>query len=456
MRLKIFIPIILILIIGALCVGGIVLGQSGTGPMADLLSEGNTEVETSDVIEASEPGEPTPIATPVLHLIEVVVAKTDIPVGEEFRLELLDVELRPETNVALMGQYTIADKREIVGQFASINISEGQEILKPMVAYRPEEVADFGSDVALYLNQGMVAVAFPINKFSGVAYALRPGDLVDALMTMRFIEVDQEFRTALPNLVSRVFEPDLLAGRTFLFQDPTDPSSIVGRLEHITLINQTPEIVPANPFAIPADDGAIDVPRAISRRATQLTLQQAEVIWVGTWRGPLDEQGEEEDILAIAESESESFDLSFGSDDGDEGGEASDGGGEGGEDGASGEASDGGGEDVVNGESDGRTSVTPDSEATPLPVRLESTPDVVILSMFPQDALMLKWAMDRGIDIDLVLRAQGDFSVFTTVSVSLPQIVDHSGWIMTEGSTLDLSPHPEDVLPPSLKPVTIP
>ena len=438
MRLKIFIPIILILIIGALCIGGIVLGQSGTGPLADLLSDSNAEVETTVVTEASEPGEPTPTATPMLHLIEVVVAKTDIPVGEEFRLDLLDVELRPETNVALMGQYTIADKREIAGQFARVSISEGQEILKPMIAYRPEEVADFGSDVALYLNQGMVAVAFPINKFSGAAYALRPGDLVDALMTMRFIEVDQEFRTALPNLVSRVFEPDLLAGRTFLFQDPTDPSSVVGRLEHITLINQTPEIIPANPFAIPADDGAVDVPRAISRRATQLTLQQAEVIWVGTWRGPLDEQGEDEDLLATAENESESLDLSFSSDDGE------------GESGETNEVGDSGAS------SESGSVVVADSEATPLPVRLESTPDVVILSMFPQDALMLKWAMDRGIDIDLVLRAQGDLSVFTTVSVSLPQIVDHSGWILTEGSTLDLSPHPEDVLPPSLKPVTIP
>ena len=447
MRLKIFIPIILILIIGALCVGGVVLGQSGTGPLAGLLSDSNAVVEAPAAIEASEPGMPAPTATPILHLVEVVVAKADIPVGEEIRLDLLEVELRPETNVALMGQYTISDKREIEGQFARINISEGQEILKPMIAYRPEEVASFGSDVALYLNQGTVAVAFPINKFSGAAYALRPGDLVDALMTMRFIEVDQEFRTALPNLVSRVFEPDLLAGRTFLFQDPTDPSSIVGRLEHITLINQTPEIVPANPFAIPADDGAIDVPRAISRRATQLTVQQAEVIWVGTWRGPLDEQGEEDIVAAVGE-ESTNFDIGFSSgEDSGSSGEAS-GSSEGGEGGESGSA-----DASSGGES---ASVVADSEATPLPVRFESTPDVVILSMFPQDALMLKWAMDRGIDIDLVLRAQGDLSVFTTVSVSLPQIVDHSGWILTEGSTLDLSPHPEDVLPPSLKPVTIP
>jgi len=431
MRLKIFIPIIIILIIGAVCVGFVVLGQSGTGPAASLLSGNTNNADSSADLPASEPGVPTPTATPVLHLIEVVVAKTDIPVGEELRPDLLEVELRPETNVALMGQYTISDEQDVIGQFSRINISKGQAILKPMIAYRPEEVASFGSDLALYLNQGTVAVAFPINKFSGAAYALRPGDMVDALMTMQFIEVDSEFRTALPNLVSRVFEPDLLAGRTFLFQDPTDPSSIVGRLEHITLVGQTAEIVPANPFAIPADDGAVDVPRAISRRATQLTLQQAEVLWVGTWRGPLDEQGDEE-LIATIEDESMSFDTTFGSDD---------------DDGNDGGNDDGGSENDFYAASE---------EDTPLPVRLENTPDVVILSMFPQDALMLKWAMDRGIDIDLVLRAQGDASVFTTVSVSLPQIVDHSGWVLTEGSTLDLSPHPENVVVPSLEPVAIP
>jgi Flp pilus assembly protein CpaB len=355
-------------------------------------------------------------------LIEVVVAKTDLPIGEELRAELMEVELRPETNVALMGQYTTSDTQEYVGQFARVNISKGQEILKPMVAYNPNEIASFGSDLALYLNQGTVAVAFPINKFSGAAYALRPGDLVDAMMTMRFIDIDPEFRTALPNLVSRVFEPDLLAGSAFLFPEPSDPAAIVGRLEHLNLINKTVEIIPANPFSIPGEEGAADIPRAIPKRVTQLTVQQAEVIWVGTWRGPLDEQGEEE-ILAAPSEDLGGASLSLG-----DGGDA---------------ASDGEEKSAA-------------ADATPLPVRFENTPDVVILSMFPQDALSLKWAMDRGIDIDLVLRSQGDAELFTTISVSLPQLVNHSGWIITEGSTVDLLPHPEDAKAPYLEPVTLP
>lgn len=424
MRLKIFIPIIIlfIVILGAIGVGLFVMSSSGISPLAGILP-GSTDssIETTD-IDSAEPGLPTPTATPVLRLIEVVVAKTDLPVGEELRAELMEVELRPETNVALMGQYTTSDTQEYVGQFARVNISKGQEVLKPMVAYNPNEVASFGSDLALYLNQGMVAVAFPINKFSGAAYALRPGDSVDAMMTMRFIDIDSEFRTALPNLVSRVFEPDLLAGSAFLF--PAE-GTIVGRLEHLNLINKTVEIIPANPFSIPGEEGAADIPRAIPKRVTQLTVQQAEVIWVGTWRGPLDEQGEEDEVLAAPEEGlGDGLDISL----------------------------DGEGEVTSNNE--GESSF--DAEATPLPVRFEDTPDVVILSMFPQDAISLKWAMDRGIDIDLVLRSQGDAELFTTTSVSLPQLVNHSGWIIIEGSTVDLLPHPEDAETPYLEPVILP
>ena len=432
MRLKIFIPIILILIIAAVGVGLFVMGRTGTGPLADMLSDDTANAEaTSAAAESLEPGVPTPTATPVLHLMSIVVAKADLPVGEELRSELMEVELRPETNVALVGKYIITDTEQLVGQFARVNISKGQEILKPMVAYSPDEVASFGSDLSLYLNQGMVAVAFPINKFSGAAYALRPGDMVDALMTMSFIDVDAEFHTALPNLVSRVFEPDLLAGSAFLFPDPSDPAALAGRLEHLTLINKTVEIIPANPFAIPGEEGAANIARAIPKRVTQLTVQQAEVIWVGTWRGPLDEQGEEEEVetLVVVEEEASGFDIGLGGDDEAEVDTV----------------------DEVGAEEDDAV-----QEPTPLPIRFEETPDIVILSMSPQDALSLKWAMDRGLDIDLVLRAQGDIEFFSTTSVSLPQLVDHSGWIIIEGSTIDLSLHPENAEAPFLEPVSIP
>jgi len=137
----------------------------------------------------------------------------------------------------------------------------------------------------------------------------------------------------------------------------------------------------------------------IPKRVTQLTVQQAKVLYVGTWTDP--RELEQQQIAAQAAAKA-------------------------GEDGAAGP--------------------TP----TPIPSRLETTPDVVILSMSSQDALSLNWAMLRGVDINLALRSPGDQTVFVTTSVSLPQIIDQGGLAIPEQSNFDLHPSLVDVEPPAL------
>ncbi len=85
--------------------------------------------------------------------------------------------------------------------------------------------------------------------------------------------------------------------------------------------------------------------------------------------------------------------------------------------------------------------------------RPEDQPDVVILSMTSQDALTLKWALDTGIDIDLVLRAQGDNSLFVTTSVSLPQIVEQGVLTIPEPAEVGLEPRVDLVPTPGVPPV---
>ncbi|MCP4429299.1 MAG: hypothetical protein GY803_32860 [Chloroflexi bacterium] len=87
---------------------------------------------------------------------------------------------------------------------------------------------------------------------------------------------------------------------------------------------------------------------------------------------------------------------------------------------------------------------------TPAPQRFEDRPDLVILSMPSQDALTLKWAMEAGLDIDLVLRAQGDETVFTTTSVSLPQIVEQGGLTIPEIGIIGLESPVNEVEAPSV------
>ena len=92
---------------------------------------------------------------------------------------------------------------------------------------------------------------------------------MDAFMSLTMVDLDPEFQTELPNVLQRVDETALQEGGEFLF-----PPTSEGRLELVPVINTVASIGP----------GSGEEP--IPRRVTQLTLQQMEVLWVGSWRDP--------------------------------------------------------------------------------------------------------------------------------------------------------------------------
>ncbi|WP_420629277.1 Flp pilus assembly protein CpaB [Candidatus Leptofilum sp.] len=385
MRLRTFILLILVLILIA-AVALLLLGNSGIGPLAGLLggnddtpAENGTTDNGDDDNGAEEPLQPPPTATPGLE--DVVVARVNIPVGTMITDELLEVQRWPRDNIALQGGYTFTDTTQLVGRITKVDIARGQSFLSPMLALNPTDIASFGSDLALYVPFGEVAIAFPVDRFNGAALAMRPGDLVDVLMTMRVVDIDPQFGTILPNNVARVINSALLNGQPFLFPEVKD-----GRLEFVPEINQVAAIYPST-LGLEGQDFTLGLP--IPKRVTQLTIQQAEVLYVGTWQDP--RILEQEQIAARAAAQP--------------------------------------GED-------GSVPPTP----TPIPSRLEGQPDVVILSMSSQDALALNWAMFRGVDIDLALRSPGDQTAFVTTSVSLPQIIDQGGLAIPDQSNFDLHP----------------
>lgn len=419
MRPRTFILLILVLLIGGATIALWVLNNADTGGVVDRTGGGDTAVGSQP---AAEPGLPPPTPTPAVRLAPVVVARVDIPVGQRLTEEVLEVRFRPDDNKALIGGYVYSEVSELVGQIAGASIAEGQAILRPMIALNSTDIDSFGSDLALYIDQGKVAVAFPLilpgeddlnlAALRGAAFAMRPGDLVDVMMTLRIVEIDPEFRTALPNMTQRVYQAGLLAGSEFLF-----PPTVQGRLEFIPAINQVAEIVPMANY-IPGQDFAPGAP--IPKRVTQLTIQQAEVIWVGTWR----DQGQL--IAALQPTPAPVVD--------------------------GGAQTDAVPVEQATPTAKGSVCISPfTNEVIPCPIVRESgRPDVVILSMSSQDALALKWALERGVDIDLALRAQGDRLTFVTTSVSLPQIVNEGGLAVPPESDFDLHPRLEDVVIPIL------
>lgn len=419
MRPRTFILLIAVLLVGALAVVLVIANNSDGGLLARLgrgpaTTNGPTQpVDDTGSESGLEPGIPAPIPTPEPGFQRIVVTKIDIPIGTRITEDLIEIKSRPDTNIAVQGGYTIEDPNEVIGKIARYDIAKGQEIIRDMLAINATDMGSLGSDLALYIDQGDVAVAFKIDQLSGAAYAVRPGDLVDMLMTLRLIEIDPEFRTALPNFVQRVIDPELRENGVFLVEDITPQ----GRLEFIEEIGQVAEIIPSSIF-IEGQDFEPGSP--IPKRVTQLTIQQAEVLWVGTWKTPEEIlAAEQENIAQTAPADPTLATNTEGT--------------------------------VPSVEEPKRCINTLTGELTVCPVvRRAITPDVVILGMSSQDALALKYAMERGVEIDLALRAQGDLSNFVTTSVSLPQIVEQGGLTVPAPADFDLHPRPEDVVIPSL------
>ncbi|MBK9049879.1 MAG: hypothetical protein IPL78_02845 [Chloroflexi bacterium] len=367
MRLRIFLILFVVLLLAAVAVVLVVNNFGGLSLLLGNETPDNTSGSQTDGSGQEEPLLPTPTATPAMRFIEVLVARVRLMPGTVITPDLLTVELRPEDNVAVRANYTFSNPDELEGRIVGTEIPPGQAILNSMLALNSTDLASFGSDLALYVSRGNVAVAFPVDQYSGIAYAMRPGDKVDVFMSLVLQRVDEEFQSPLPNVVQLVDQEALLAGEYFFF-----PDTFNGRLAFI------PEISTIG-FIIPPEDIA-----AATRQVTQLTIQQAEVLWVGTWEDPR--------ILARGDDAN-----------------------------------------IVQGVDPALDPEGPAPIATPsFPARVEREPDLVILSMTAQDALLLKWALEVGINIHLALRAQGDGTVYVTTSVSLPQMVEQSGITIPE------------------------
>jgi Flp pilus assembly protein CpaB len=361
MRLRTFILLILVLLVGAALVAIVALGMlGGIGPLAGLATTGtDTAVVVEQETELEGEERPTPMpqptATPAVQFVPVVVARVPIPVGQRLQADLLRIEARPIDNVAVRAGYTYDAIPELVGRIVRADVAANQEILSSMLALNPTDLTTFGSDLSLYTDRGRISIAFPVDRYSGVAYALRPGDFVDVLMTLDLVEVDAEFQSVLPNRIARVDQARLENAQPFLLQE-----QLSGRLELVQPINAVGLISPSTAYDV------IQQPRKI----TQLSLQQVEVIWVGNWLDP---------NRGLTQAFDSSPALSTASD-------------------------------------------QPDAPAPK--ERPEDAPDVVILSLTLQDALFLKFAQETGVELALVLRAQGDNSTFVTTSISLQQLVD--------------------------------
>lgn len=183
---------------------------------------------------AGEPKQPEPMT-------RVAVITQFTPKGTILDETIVNLIPWQQDSVAI-GMFPEERLTEVLGRQVKFDLQAGTPVLETMLLGAGEQLPMSGSSWAMNIPTGMVAVSIPVDRLSSVSYAPRPGDHVDVIASLLFVDLDTDFQTALPNYTGVVIgsgPPDpetkesipLTAGVTSLLpQLPPDPDT--GKLDN--------------------------------------------------------------------------------------------------------------------------------------------------------------------------------------------------------------------------------
>lgn len=320
--------------------------------------------------------------------VQVVIAAQDIARGS--KIPDNGVILSPFPADAVV-ETMMTDKNLVVGRVARMDIPRGVPVTSKMLTEKAGDLVGTGSTAAMAIPPGYTAIAIPMTRLSGIAYALRAGDKVDVLVSLLMVDIDADFQSILPNETLILLGPNgqLATGYACTELQQTDKG--------LQCTNPSPP-----PFA------RVDSEKTTGtqlynkpsepqrpRLVTQRLVANATVLNVGTF--------------ALEGSENAA----------------------------------GVGAPVAQ-----PAGAPP--QATPVAAAAPAAPDVVSLIVSPQDALALDWAVKSGVDIVMTLRGPNDTTATETTSVTLKYLVDNYNITVPSKLPYGLEPRLNSVVSPVL------
>ncbi len=350
-RGRIFILLALIIVIGFALVY-FVYSKGLIFPKAGGTSEANQALYT-----------PTPVATTKVVVVTQRVERGDTITAD--KLQLVDYQ----SDLVLPIMYT--DISQVVGKMARYTMDPYTVVTSALVTESP--ITEQGSDDALFISPGMVAVSVPITRLSSVSYAPQRGDHVNVIVTLLFVDLDPAWQTILPNWTGNVIGPaggavseggavtDKQLLDTLLAQPFRGPSE-QGRAENDPVMNQTFYVLPSE----------AQRPRLVS----QTLIQNVIVLQMGNFLTPSEKAAAEATAPAPTAT-------------------------------------------PVPGAEQNQQ-----QQAAPTPTPMPAPPDVITLIVSPQDAVTLNYLIYGGGQLTLVLRNPRDADTPTTEAVTLAYLLD--------------------------------
>jgi Flp pilus assembly protein CpaB len=272
MRGRVVILIILILVVGAVAVGALFLAGGDEGTTADTTgtpgAPGTVSVPSDNVqSQPTQAGEPTGDECTDKGGAYVVIALQDLPRGFRLTEQFISGDAPAvgvvcwPANVIPVPQNSFEKVEDVRNQLARTDIPIESPVLSTQLVADLIALGDVGSDAALLLPAGRVAISMPLDAsgIGSMAHGLKHGDYVDVILSFLFIEVDETFQTRQPNQISIISRDE--AG-LLVFSEPLE-----GRPEPSTLSSLGVLVSPSE--------------QQRPRLVTQRTVTGAQVIHVG-------------------------------------------------------------------------------------------------------------------------------------------------------------------------------
>ncbi len=192
-RLRIFLIIAILIIVVAIVVVVVLPGLTPQAVAIQPTQDPNAPVVQN--VQQNPEETPLPTATPIVF-VDIVVAVQEIPRGMVIPPNAIQLRPWPQSVAPFNG---VTNMDDVIGKRARTDIFREQPILSNMVVDDLTGAARVGSDAAAVLPEDLVAVSIPMDRLTGIAYAPQDGDRVDLIISLLFVDMDEDFQSILPN-----------------------------------------------------------------------------------------------------------------------------------------------------------------------------------------------------------------------------------------------------------------
>jgi Flp pilus assembly protein CpaB len=141
-------------------------------------------------------------ATQPADMVDIVITSQAISRGSEFTEAVLTTMKYPKSSFV---EGTFYGKvKDVVGKKAKIDLEAHVPVTSSLVV---DTLG--GSFTAFSIPKGLVAISIPMqDRVTAVSFGIEPGDHINVIATLLFVDLEQDFQTVLPNKTALVTAPN--------------------------------------------------------------------------------------------------------------------------------------------------------------------------------------------------------------------------------------------------------